>query len=109
MSATLRNLREDITYWVATPSTYGGFVFSTPTTLKGRWEEKAMLFRDSTGDEVTSEAVVYLDTDVNVGDFLFHGSSAAADPTTVQGTKQIRQFSKIPDLRHVDYERKAFL
>ena len=105
----MRDLRQDVTHWTTTPDGFGGFTFGVPTALKGRWEDKATLFRDTKGEEVTSESVVYLDTDVVVGDYLFLGVSAAADPTTVAGARQIRQFFKTPDLRVLDHERKAFL
>ncbi len=109
MSMTARNLKDNVTHWAASPSTYGGFTFDTPVTFKGRWEDKAVLFRDTTGSEVTSESVVSLAQDVSVGDFIFLGESEVADPTTISATKQVRQFSKIPDLRHIEYVRKAFL
>ena len=104
-----RALTQDVTHWVATPDGYGGFTFSPPTVLKGRWEDKAVLFRNPQGVELTSRSVVYLDADVAVEDYLFEGSSTATDPTTLATARPVEQFHKTPDLRHVEYERKAFL
>lgn len=102
-------LTAPITHWVATPGTYGGFSFSVPVVLNGRWEQRAELFLDQAGQKVVSRAIVYLDTDVALEDYLFEGESTVADPTTLAGTEQVRAFNKIPDLANLEYLRKAFL
>ncbi len=109
MGRIATNLSEDVTHWAVTASGFGGFTYTTPAALKGRWEEKSVLFRNPGGVEEVSQAIVYLDTDVAVEDYLFLGTSVAADPTLLADTWQVRQFHKIPDLRNLDHERKVFL
>jgi len=104
-----RHLREDITLWVASPDEFGGFTFSAPQALMGRWEERAELYIDSKGQEAVSKAVVFLSADVTVGDFLYHGESVAADPMQLAGAQQIKQFAKVPDLRNLKNTRMAYL
>ena len=109
MGIITRCLVQDVTHWVSTADGYGGYTFAAPVTLKGRWEDRAETFRDTRGEEATSDTVVYLDTDVAFPDYLFLGISTTADPQTLSGAHQVRQFRKIPNLRASAYERKAFL
>ena len=104
-----RNLLEDVTHWVVTPDGFGGYTFGTPIALKGHWEGSNVLFRDPTGDEIVSEAIVYLSADVSPQDYLFLGTSVAADPTTLAAARPVKQFNKLPDLRKNNFARKAFL
>ncbi len=103
------NLIQDITYWSTSPDGFGGYTFSAPQALKGRWEDKNEMFRTPNGLEKVSNAIVYLDTDVEVDGFLLLGTSSASDPTSVVGAVQIAGFRKIPNLGAVRFERKAFL
>ncbi len=68
-----------------------------------------MQFRLPTGEEVISDAIVFLNADVSVEDYLFEGESDAADPTGVEGAVQVRGFEKTPDLRNLDHLRKALI
>ena len=108
MGSQTRNLKQDITSWTVTDDGYGGWTYGTPVTFKGRWEDRQTTFRDAEGEEVVSNAIVYLIQDVAIGDFLFEGETVAADPTTV-GAQRVRQFNKIPNLRKTEMQRKAFL
>ena len=111
MTMITRNLREDITHWPVIGSNgYGGFTFDTPVVLKGRWEDKNELFRTLDNEEEVSNAIVYLNTDVAVGDFLVRGDETAeSDPTSVSGTFRARNYNKTTNLRNVMALRKVFL
>ena len=108
---SLRDHPQDITHWpTLTKDGLGGFTFAAPVLLKGRWEDKQELFRDKNGEEVLSEAWVYLETDIVIGDYIAENDQTGTpDPTTLQDAHQVRQFIKIPDLRQNDFERKAML
>jgi hypothetical protein len=106
----MRNLNQPLTYWGSATDGYGGYTFTDPVVIYGRWEERSELFRTDDGEQLTSRAVVFVDTDVGIGGYLCEGDhSADPDPTVVAGAQQIRQFSKIPDLRRLGYARKAYL
>lgn len=101
---------EEITYWEPNSSdVFGGDTFKAPKTVKGRWEEMAEMFRDKSGQEVVSRTIVYLDIDINVNGYLFRGVSTKLDPRTVDGALEIRQFSRVPDLRYLKTLRVAYL
>lgn len=103
-------LNQTVTYWSpGTVDNYGDLSFNTPVTMNGRWENSVELVTDSKGREFTSRARVYLFSDVENEGYLFLGTSAVADPTTLEGAYLIRFFSKIPDIDAIDFERKAFV
>jgi hypothetical protein len=109
MGLTTNYLKQDVTYWSTTPLSYGGYSYAAPVTVKGRWEERAEIFRTPAGDEQASAAVVFLAADVAPGDYIFLGESTETDPTDLPTAVQVKQFTKIPDLRGLTYERKAYL
>jgi len=104
-----RRFPSAITYWAATPDGYGGYTFTSPVAMTGRWENKTERTVDSNGVEIVCRSVVYLSADVAVEGFLYLGTSTSASPLSVTGAQQIRRFDKTPDLRNVTYERKAIL
>ncbi len=104
----------DITHWPVTGTDgYGGFTFDTGVEVKGRWEDKGELFLDEDNEEQISNAIVYLEIDVAIGDFLAQGlHNAVADPTTLTGDNRsyrARMRNKTTDLRNLVSLRKVFL
>lgn len=109
MSWNHRNLRQTITYWApAAADGFGGRSFSSPTTIKGRWEGRVNLITDSAGREKVSNAIVYLSSQVVVNGYLYEGESTASDPLSV-GAFEIIRFDRVPSLNARDFENKAFL
>ena len=95
---------------MATPDGLGGFTYSTTVTMRGRWEDRNVQFREPNGNEVTSTAIVYTESDVGVGDYLVLGDYiGVADPTTLATSARVQQFNSIPDLRNLQNQRKAFM
>ena len=102
-----RNLKQTITVFSAgTKDLYGNPTWSV-STVKGRWEDKQTKTVDSNGDELISNAEVFLDTDVSVGDYLYLGTTASTSPPAT--SREVKNFSKTPDIRVTQYIRKAFL
>jgi hypothetical protein len=105
-----RGLLQDATAWVVAPDGAGGDTFSAPVAVKCRWEDRAEKFVGPLDrDEHISMAVVYVDRNLAVGDYLFQGVSVAANPSLVAGAYKIRRFDKTPDLRNLLVLRKAYL
>jgi hypothetical protein len=103
--------RQEATYWGApVPNGYGGHSYSDPVLLNVRWEGMPERFTDGTGEEHVAQAVVYVPVDVEVGGYLALGDRREATaPTDLNDALPVRQFMKVPDLRNVDVERRAFL
>lgn len=117
MSYITKHHNQTIIYW-ANPVTdgYGGSTYTTPVDIKGRWVDKQVNFIDVAGRELMSKSVIYLGQDVSMGGFLYLGSLNDLDssvddthPKNVDGAEEIRGFTKIPNLKADDFERKAFI
>lgn len=105
-----RNLKQTITYWAAPiPDGWGGYTFTSPTTISARWEDTQELFVNAQGKEEKSRAVVWLGQDVDIGGYLYNGTSTDENPKTVAGAFPIKSFSKIPNIKATKFERKAWL
>ena len=112
--------KQTAVYW-ANPVAdgFGGFTFDAPVELSSdndnavRWEETQEKFVDSIGEEHLSRAIVYLTDDVEVGEYLMLGELADLDssqnPEGQEGAYRVMRFSKTPNVRGTQYERKAWL
>ncbi len=111
MSRFTRNYKHAITHWPNAGSDgYAGSTWDTPVLMKGRWEETAIAFKTPDGEEKVSSAVVFVPSDVAIGDYLAEGDlTATADPTTLANAWEIKQFSRNTDLRNINTIRKAFM
>ena len=110
MTWTTENLRESVTYWApASVNNFGDPSFATPVTVKVKWEDRTELFIDGEGREQRSKSVVYVDTDLVTGGYLFRGASVVADPLSVTGAFMVKDFRKISDFEVETHERRAML
>ncbi len=103
---------DKITHWVTTPTGFGGYTFALPTILDGRWEGKTEKFLSDAGKETISKAIAYLSADVLTEDYLMFGETSEADPTNLIDGKiayLVERFDKIPDVRNLSFERKAYM
>ena len=110
MTFLTNNLRQTVTHWErnAVDSSFDPS-FATPVTLDGRWEDRTIKFIGRGGGELDSKAVVYLGSDVAIGDYLFKGTSTTADPTTVTDAHEVMDFRSIPSVKNTSIERRAIL
>lgn len=106
-----RNLREEATVWQTTPDGMGGYTFLTPYKVKCRWENRSELFLNSEGREVLSNAIVFVNNALDVGDYIAYGDQTPYDDPTYQEFQvyPIRRFDSVPDLRRVRTTRVAYL
>lgn len=103
---------DKVTHWVSTPDGFGGYTFALPVILDGRWEDKTEKFMTDDGRETISKAIAYLSADVLTEDYLMFGETSEADPTNLTDGKiayPVEGFDKIPDVRNLSFERKAYL
>jgi len=117
MGYIIKNHKQDIVYWAnPTPTKFGSFTYTAPVDLKGRWEDRQVVFMDKEGKELTSKSIIYLGQDIDLGGFLYLGTLASiasaideTHPKNVDGAEEIRGYTKIPNIRGTDFERKAFI
>lgn len=105
-----RAMKQLATYWPpAANDGFGSTGHGAPESLMVRWQDKAELFQDAEGQEVTSSAVVYSPEPLELEGYLFLGSSVVADPRNVKGAKKIRQKGSSPNLRATQTLNKVWL
>lgn len=112
-----RNLNQEVTRWPNTGSDgFGGFTFGSPLVHAGRWEDKAEMFRDPQGREITSSAICYVDgvIDIDVGDFLAEGNHlGVANPLAANASetvaRRVEQSHRTTNLRNMQSLRKVFM
>ena len=107
MSWTQRNLRQKITLWVVSSKDVYGKPTYTSSIIKGRWEDKQQNTVDSEGNDLVSNATVFVGIDIATGSYLYNGVSEETSPAA--GSREVKNFSKIPNIRGNIYERKAIL
>lgn len=88
-------LKQTAVHW-ATPvaSGRGGFTFDDPVEITVRWQGKRVNFKTPTGEEKISQAVVYSETALAVGEYLYEGyeidlDSDYTDPETITNAFRI--------------------
>lgn len=102
------DMPESATYWPPGQNDgFGGTSYGAPVVIACRWQNKATLFRDNEGREVTSEAVVYVDRALENKGKLHRGESISATPPA--GSGEIRQTGESPDLDLQDTLHKVML
>lgn len=96
MTAYTRNMKQDATYWAPGPNDgFGGQLMLSPILIKCRWQDQAVLFRDTSGREVTSSAVVYVDRDLTARELEFLNETIGADRlTTVRATPPLAYYTQ---------------
>ncbi len=92
---------------------YGQPLLSDPVEISVRWEDRIEEFIDGEGTTQLSNAVVFVDRDVEVGGVLMLGE--IADITDLENVKEndgaweIMRFDKLPTLRATKNLRTAYL
>ena len=115
MSIITKMRKQKCVYWGSPVSDgFGGHTFATAVEIDCRWEDKQELFVDAEGNEVLSQAVVYVDRDTDLNGYLWLGvesdlDSNHTDPQVIDGAKPIRKRDKLPNLRATEYLRTAWL
>ena len=96
MVAFTRNMPQDATYWPpGSNDGTGGRTLGAAVTIKCRWQDTSVLFRDSNGQEVVSEAVVYVDRTLLLRGKLALGTHVGSPPTTAREIRQVNASSNL--------------
>lgn len=143
MSTLTGTLNQTGVYWGGpVDDGRGGYTFvdsEGPTEQDIRWEDKRVLFSNTLGKQELSNAVAYVDRDMEVGGYLYLGTLAQVealtgidvgvddddadvigdddivagggieDPRDIKGAMRIVEFEKVPDLDNTEYVRMVKL
>jgi len=105
--------RQKAVWWKRlSPDRYGRPTFALPVEVDCRWEEDAREFLSPKGEKLVSQAVVYVDRPMTVGDRLRLGeldSTIPNNPLALNDTFEIRQFTQLPNLKVTETLYTAYL
>lgn len=106
----LTTLNQVATLWTRTGlDRYGKGTYERTDDLACRWEDRSELILNKHGQEIVSRSRVFFGQDIPLEAYLYLGSSAASDPTTVKGAFEVQQRKMTPDLRNLQQLHVAFL
>lgn len=111
MALYQKHMHQVATYWAPLgPDGFGGVLLDAPVTIACRWQEKAVLFRDSDGREVMSTAVIYPAVIVLERGYVALGNHVYDDdPKILENAYEIRSVQQSPSLNAQQTLYKAML
>jgi hypothetical protein len=109
-----RNFPQKATYWAQSKQDgYGGETWVTPVIIACRWEritdETLSVAYKVAGETVVSRSVVFTETPLLQGAYLFLGETAEQNPSRLKGAYVIRSIVEIPFLDGTFSEYSSYL
>jgi hypothetical protein len=106
--------RQTAVWWARSSSInrFGKYTYEEPVEIKCRWDGSGREYRDDKGQTVFSDATVYVDRIVAIGDMLMEGdleSDTASDPTTEETAYEVKRFDKNPNIKATETLYTAYL
>jgi len=107
MSIIRRMRKQKAVWWErsATSDRFGKFTFSEPAEIDCRWDDSISEYRTEDGQMHISQATVYPDRVLSVGDKLRKGemeTDEPLDPTTLDSSFEVQRFQQIPNLKNTE-------
>jgi len=121
MSIINRMQKQSAVYWPLAGSDSGSLdyddfglpVVTTPEEIDCRWEARSEEYLDSNGTTRLSNAVVYVEKDVDVGGILMLGiEDDITDPVNIkenEGAYEIKRFDKLPTFKATEFLRTVYI
>jgi hypothetical protein len=114
MSIITKMLAQVAVWWSAgPPDSYGKPTYGEPVEINCRWEDAQEEFINANGELATSRSKVYVDRDVKAGDVLSLGTLDSGvdedNPKQNKNAWEVRNFSKMPNMRVSEFLRVAYL
>ncbi len=109
-------LPQKCVYWAPIGAdSFGRPTFASPVQKICRWEDKIAETIDADGNEVLSNATVYLSDDVLVGGALFNGAMqdlGSSFPPNIKNDRRVREIiskGRVPNLKGTQFLTSAML
>jgi hypothetical protein len=108
MTPYTADMTQAATYWPPTGAdAFGTTTHGTAVAIMCRWQDRAVLFRDIDGQEMTSSAIVYPDRALAPRGQIALGTHAGTP--LAAGAKEVRQAGTSPDLDGDEVLHKVWL
>lgn len=88
---------------------FGRLTYPAPRQIKVRWEVKQELFMNPSGEQLLSNAIVYVPEKIPTDSYIYLGESVIADPKKVDGAFRVRSSMTSPNLRGTRFIHKLML
>jgi len=110
----IKKMRKQKAVWWqrSAPDHYGKFSFAPPVEIDCRWDDQGVEYRAAQGQTVLSNAVVYPDRILAIGDRLQKGemeSDISEDPLVLITAFEIQRFDQTPNLKATEFLYTAYL
>lgn len=103
-------MNQTLTYWAFLSSDqFGSPTFSAPVQVKCRWQDVAVLFKDSQGQQRTSSAVIYPVRSLSLKSYVKRGIDSTPNPVGLAGAYEILQNGDSPNLSGTVTLNKVFI
>lgn len=113
MSIITRMRKQKAVWWKRlTANEFGTFAYDPPVEIDCRWDDETVEYRDTKEQLHVSEATVYVDRVIAIGDILSRGELESAtpdDPTEVEKSYEVGLYQEIPNLKATETLRVARL
>lgn len=94
-----RNLSQVATLWpFLGVDRFGQSSFGQPVTIRCRWQDQAVLYRDAQGQQQISSAIIYPDRVIALKSYLKQGVDLTASPVGLDGAYEVRNVGQSPSL-----------
>ena len=105
-----RHMRQVATYWAfVSLDQFSKATFAAPVQLLCRWQDVAVLFKDSQGQQRTSSAIVYPEYSLGLKGYVKRGEDSTLDPVGLTGAYEILQNGDSPNLSGTATLNKVFV
>lgn len=114
MSVIKKMRKQKAVWWARSsgPDSYGQFTFADPVEIDCRWDDNIQEFIDPKGQVTASQAVVYPDRILSVGDRLRRGplgGGLPGNPLTLTDAFSIKRFDQTPNFKATETLYTAYL
>lgn len=107
MSIIKKMRKQFATWWPLGPvDEFGAKSFGEPVTIKCRWVDQAGEFVDARGFSINSNATVYVDRKMKIGDKLKQGAADSETPLSPLEDRlafEIQAFEVVPNLKAKEF------
>jgi len=105
-----RHQNQILTYWAfISIDMYSKATFASPVQVKCRWQDVAVLFKDSQGQQRTSSAIIYPSCSLALKGYVKRGIDKTAYPVGLSGAYEILQNGDSPNLSGTITLNKVFI
>ena len=109
MSVIVKMRKQKAVWWKrrTTPDSFGVFPYEEPEEISCRWDDVVLSFVDPRGEAQSSQAVVYPDRVLSLGDKLQRGELDSN--SSITDAFEVKRFDRTPNFKATETLFTAYL